>query len=144
MFPASWSSLGVQQLFDANSTNSPQPVPDSSTKASASHLSGGQITGIAVGGTFAIALVIAAWFVLIHRRRKRATVEPVESTIEAKPSVSDISPTSRELDSSDYKYELPEPRWIGNEVRGDLGGTEVYGDLAAFELSTSDSTTKKQ
>ena len=154
MFPASWSFPGVQQLFDTISTNStqpdptPQPVPDSPTKASVSHLNRGQIAGIAIGVTIAILVVTVSWYMVNRRRRIHATVDPVENTSEVKTSGPGIATTLDKYNTRDYKTELPGSAWIhqgslrndfsASEIRGDLGGTEVHGDSGAFELSGDD------
>ena len=150
-FPASWSSLAVQQIFDANSTNptqqlpTSQPVPDSPANPSASNLNGGQIAGIAVGAISVILLVLGSWYLISRRRRRHPKAESVENTIEVKSFSPDITAAQGGYATKDHKNELPELAWIpsgygASEVRGDLGGAEMHGDSGAFELCGSDAS----
>ena len=121
-------------------------------KGSASHLSGGQIAGIAVGVTLAILLVIGSWHLVNRRRRKHTTAQSVEDMTEGKPFDINVTMGPKEYDGRDHRNELlgsveiyqdPLRNGFGaGEIRGDLGGTELHGDSGAFELSGSDASVR--
>ena len=132
-YPLSWSSSGVQQLFEMStktSTNSTQPSQTPLTSSSAARLDRGQITGISVGVVSATILLSGSWCLIARRRRKPTLIKPTCNTPQSEPTNQDVPAVVEMQAREDVDYELPGTAYTyQRELRGDLGGVEIRGDL---------------
>ena len=112
-----------------NSTQPQQTAQPSQSPSSTSHLSHGQIAGISVGIALAVLLLLGCWCLLVRHRRKHNRTYSAELTQMRELSGSIVQAVSvAQARNSTYQYEL----------FGDLGGTQMRGDVEAVELSARD------
>ena len=122
----SWSSPGLQQIFDVTTNTSSKIGHPTSIHASTSRLNDGQIAGISIGAVLLVALTPGCFYLIARGRRLRAAKETVNTESQGEcpldhsltvPEMRAKEPVECELTGTIVNYQ--------RELRGDLGGFEV-------------------